>query len=60
MAQIKITLMKSRFGRIKNQTATLEAMGLKKIGTSIVREDTPVVRGMINKVSHLVKVEEVK
>ncbi|NLL55822.1 MAG: 50S ribosomal protein L30 [Clostridiales bacterium] len=60
MAQIKITLIKSRFGRIKKQAATLEAMGLRKIGASIVREDTPVIRGMIDRVSHLVKVEEVK
>ncbi len=60
MAQIKITLIKSKFGRIENQRATIEAMGLKKIGSSVVREDSPVVRGMISKVSHLVKVEEVK
>ncbi|HOO22944.1 MAG TPA: 50S ribosomal protein L30 [Clostridia bacterium] len=60
MAQIKITLVKSKFGRIKNQTATIEALGLKKIGTSVVKEDSPAIRGMIDKVSHLVKVEEVK
>lgn len=60
MAQIKITLIKSKFGRLENQRATVDAMGLKKIGCSIIREDTPVIRGMISKVSHLVKVEEVK
>ncbi|HKL73551.1 MAG TPA: 50S ribosomal protein L30 [Clostridia bacterium] len=60
MAQIKITLIKSGIGCIENQKATIEALGLKKIGRSVVREDTPVVRGMISKVSHLVKVEEVK
>ncbi len=59
MAQLKITLVKSKFGRIKVQKATIEALGLKKIGTSVVQEDNGAIRGMINKVSHLVKVEEI-
>ncbi|NCA91914.1 50S ribosomal protein L30 [bacterium] len=59
MAQLKITLVKSKFGRIKAQKATVEALGLKKIGSSVVQEDSGAVRGMINKVSHLVKVEEI-
>lgn len=60
MGQIKITLIKSKLGHVKNQQATVEALGLKKIGSSVVRVDDAVVRGMINKVSHLIKVEEVK
>lgn len=59
MAQLKITLVKSKFGRIQVQKATVEALGLKKIGSSVVQEDNSAVRGMISKVSHLVKVEEI-
>lgn len=59
MAKIKITLVKSKFGRIRVQSATLEALGLRKIGGSVVQEDNEAIRGMINKVSHLVKVEEI-
>jgi large subunit ribosomal protein L30 len=57
--QIKITLIKSTIGRLKNQQATVEALGLHKIGSSKIHNDTPVTRGMIDVVSHLVKVEEV-
>lgn len=60
MAQIKITLTKSTIGQMENQKATIAAMGLRKIGNYIIREDDPIIRGMIDKVSHLVKVEEVK
>lgn len=59
MAKIKITLVKSRFGRIKAQAATLEALGLRKIGSSVEKEDSAAIQGMINKVSHLIKVEEI-
>lgn len=59
MAQIKITLVKSTLGRIENQRATVKALGLKKIGSSTIKEDCVTIRGMIGKVSHLVKVEEV-
>lgn len=55
---IKITLVKSTIGALKNQKANIEALGLRKIGTFNILEDTPVVRGMIKKVAHLVKVEE--
>lgn len=55
---VKITLVKSTIGCLKKQKATVEALGLKKIGSSNVLEDTEVLRGMINVVSHLVKVEE--
>ena len=60
MAKLKITLTKSVIGRKKDQIATVEALGLKKIRDEKVKEDTPHLRGMINKVSHLLSVEEVK
>lgn len=55
---VKITLVRSTIGCLKKQKATVEALGLKKIGSSNVLKDTEVLRGMINVVSHLVKVEE--
>ena len=41
------------------QKGTVKALGLHKIGSSVIKEDTPLVKGMINRVSHLLKVEEV-
>ena len=58
MAKIKITQVKSVIDRPKKQKATIQALGLKKVNQSVEREDTPVIRGMVNAVSHLVKVEE--
>ena len=58
MAKLKITLVKSTIGREKDQIATVEALGLKKIRSVVEHNDTPQIRGMINKVSHLVTVEE--
>ena len=55
---VKITVVKSTIRCLKKQKATVEALGLKKIGSSNVLKDTEVLRGMINVVSHLVKVEE--
>ncbi|RDW21847.1 50S ribosomal protein L30 [Oceanobacillus arenosus] len=57
--QLEITLTRSVIGRKEKQIRTVEALGLKKIRQSVVREDTPVVRGMINVVSHLVTVKEI-
>lgn len=57
--QIKITLVRSTIGCLKNQKANIEALGLGKIGTSKIHNDNAIIRGMITKVSHLVKVEEV-
>lgn len=59
MAQLKITLTKSPIGRIPAQRKTVTALGLKKLQSSVVKEDTPAIRGMVNTVSHLVTVEEV-
>ena len=58
MAKLKITLVKSTIGCKKNQTATVEALGLKKIRSVVEHEDTPQIRGMINRVCHLVEVSE--
>lgn len=58
MAKLKITLIKSTIGCKKNQIATVEALGLKKIRSVVEHEDTPQIRGMINRVCHLVEVSE--
>lgn len=58
MSKIKITLKKSVIGAQKKQLQTVEALGLKKVNESVEKADTPAVRGMIDKVSHLVTVEE--
>ena len=55
---VKVTQTASAIGRVKEQHATLVGLGLGKIRRSKVLEDTPAVRGMINKVSHLVSVED--
>ena len=55
---LKITLIKSPIGYSKRQKGTVAALGLKKINQSVEQEDTQVIRGMITKVSHLIKVEE--
>ena len=60
MAKIKVTLVKSTIACVKNQKATVAALGLKKIGASNVLEDNASTRGMIDVVSHLVKVEAVE
>ncbi len=60
MAKIKVTLVKSTIGCLENQKANVKALGLNKVGASRIHDDNPVIRGMIFKVSHMVKVEEVK
>jgi large subunit ribosomal protein L30 len=59
MAQLKVTQTRSVIGAKQNQRQTLQSLGLRKIRQSVVREDSPVVRGMIHTVRHLVAVEEV-
>ncbi len=58
MAKIKIQQYRSVIGRPKDQKATIEALGFKKLNQVIEKEDTPQILGMINKVKHLVKVVE--
>lgn len=60
MAQFKVTQIKSEIGGTSNQRNTLRSLGLKRIGDTVVKEDRPEFRGMVNTVSHLVVVEEVK
>ncbi|MBT8305036.1 MAG: 50S ribosomal protein L30 [Bacteroidia bacterium] len=60
MAKIKVTKMKSAINRTKNQKRTLEALGLKRIGQVVEHDATPNILGMVNKVQHLVSVEETK
>ncbi|GAA1759235.1 MULTISPECIES: 50S ribosomal protein L30 [Streptomonospora] len=57
--KLKITQVRSKIGGKQNQRDTLRSLGLRKIGSSVVREDNPSVRGQINVVAHLVNVEEV-
>jgi large subunit ribosomal protein L30 len=58
MAKIKITQIKSKNGSSKRQKANLESLGLRRINHSVERENTPEVLGMIEKVSHLVRIEQ--
>lgn len=55
---IKVTLVKSSFGRLKKHRACVAGLGLRRIGHTVEVEDTPSIRGMINRVHYLVKVEE--
>lgn len=59
MTNLKITQTGSLIGTKKNQRDSLRSLGLKRVGDSVVREDRPEVRGMVNTVIHLVSVEEV-
>ncbi|HHW60228.1 MAG: 50S ribosomal protein L30 [Bacteroidales bacterium] len=59
MKQIKVTLVRSLIGRPKDQKRTAEALGLRKLNHSRIFDDTPSIRGMIKKIEHLVKVEDI-
>jgi large subunit ribosomal protein L30 len=59
MAKIKVTLVKSKSGSTKRQQRTLEALGLGRIASSVEIEATPQIKGMVAKVDHLIKVEEI-
>jgi len=59
MAQIKITQTRGLVRRTPDQRATIAALGLKRIGHSVVQERNPAIDGMIRVVAHMVKVEEV-
>lgn len=56
--KIRVTYMKSAIGYNKKQRGTIEALGFRKLYQSVVHEDSPALRGMLNKVSHLVEIEE--
>ncbi|MCB0436805.1 MAG: 50S ribosomal protein L30 [Mangrovimonas sp.] len=60
MAKIKVTKVKSAINRTQTQKRTLESLGLRKIGQVVEHEATPSILGMVDKVKHLVSVEETK
>ncbi|MFP4621377.1 MAG: 50S ribosomal protein L30 [Bacteroidales bacterium] len=60
MGKLKVTQIKSKIGSTKRQKRNLEALGIKRINHTVEKEDTPQIRGMINKVDHLVQVEEIQ
>jgi len=53
MAKLQITLVRSVIGRPETQRVTVKTLGLRKLNTTVVHNDSPAIRGMINKVSHL-------
>jgi large subunit ribosomal protein L30 len=59
LAKLNIKLVRSTIGRKQDQVDTVKALGLKKLNSVVEQEDTPQIRGMINKVSHLVEVKEI-
>ena len=60
MAKLKITQVRSTIDRNKKQKRTIEALGLGKLHKTVIHNDSPQIRGMINAVMHLVEFEEVK
>jgi large subunit ribosomal protein L30 len=58
MADIKVTLKRSGIGRDKYFTKVLQGLGLRRLNQTVLLKDTPEIRGMINKVSHMVAVED--
>jgi large subunit ribosomal protein L30 len=60
MTRLRVTQRRSVIHRPRDQKATVRALGLHRIGHSVVKEDRPEIRGMIAKVQHLVEVQEVK
>lgn len=58
--KIAITQVRSRINRPRKHRATLEALGLKRHQQTVIQNDTPAIRGMIEKIPHLVRVEEVE
>ena len=60
MARLRITWKKSGIGFERNQRETIKSLGLRKLNQTVEREDTPVVRGMLHKVRHMVHVDELQ
>lgn len=60
MQQLKVTLTRSPIGYPQDQRMTVKALGLGKINSTAIKDDTPAIRGMLHKVRHLVKVEVVE
>jgi large subunit ribosomal protein L30 len=60
MPRLKVTQLRSKVGNAPSQRETLRSLGLRRVGDVVVKEDRPEIRGMVNNVRHLVKVEEVE
>jgi large subunit ribosomal protein L30 len=58
MAKLKITYAKSAIGYSEDQKETIRSLGLRKLNSEVIQEDSPAIRGMVFKVRHLVRVEE--
>ncbi len=59
MSQLKITWTKSCIGRPKNQREIIRSLGLRRLHHTVIHQNSPTIQGMVNKVVHLLKVEEV-
>lgn len=59
MAKLKVTYRKSAIGYNQSQKGTVRALGLRKLNQVVEHDDTPVIRGMLHKVRHLVEIEEI-
>ncbi|MBO9324188.1 MAG: 50S ribosomal protein L30 [Roseiflexus sp.] len=59
MSKLKITYRKSAIGYGRDQKATIRSLGLRKLNSVVIHDDTPTIRGMVFKVRHLVSVEEI-
>jgi large subunit ribosomal protein L30 len=57
--QLRITLVRSTIGRPEDQKNSVKSLGLRKVNQTVIRNDDPSIRGICNKISHLVSVEEV-
>lgn len=60
MAKLEITLVRSLIGRPETQRATVNTLGLRKLNQTVVHNDNAAIRGMVNKVNHLVSVKEIQ
>ena len=60
MAKLEIKLVKSTIGRLEKHRRTVEALGLKKIGQTVIKEDNAAVRGMIDSINFMLEVNEVE
>ncbi|HBT20953.1 MAG TPA: 50S ribosomal protein L30 [Peptococcaceae bacterium] len=58
--KLKITLVHSAIGRNEKQRRTLKALGLSKLNQTVIKDDRPEIRGMVNKLKHLLDVEEIE
>jgi large subunit ribosomal protein L30 len=57
--QLKLTLIRSKYGRIKGHLECVQGLGLRKMHQQVIVEDTPSNRGMVNKINYLLQIEEV-